>query len=319
MKTGVSKLTRLDNGPIEISPDEIIVFACVRNESLRLPYFIDYHQSLGVDRFIFVDNVSSDGTVDFLLSQSDVHVFYTQDSYAHSKCGVVWLNELLSLYGTGHWTLALDADELLIYPMCEKVDLRQLTRFLDRNEAQGLATFLLDMYSHKPIKDTSYERGTAFQDLCPFFDRDSYHERDKNGLPVRGGPRHRLFWEGRDRKKPSPVLKKIPLAKWREGLEFEASTHVIRNLRLCTLTGALQHYKFFSDFYTYAKQETARKEHWDGAAQYESYWHVLSENPGLSAFHEGSMKYQNSAQLVELGLINMPEEFEHFVSQLTSY
>ena len=222
-------------------------------------------------------------------------------------------------YGSEHWTLTLDADELLIYPRCEKVGLRLLTKYLNRTEAEGLVTFLLDMYSDKAIRNTGHKRGTPFQDPCEYFDGDTYHERDANGIPVRGGPRHRLFWSGRDRRKPSPVLKKIPLVKWRPGLEFGASTHVIRNLRLCSLTGALQHYKFFSDFYTYAKQETARKEHWDGAAQYKSYWGVLSENPDLSAFYEGSMKYRNSAQLVELGLIKMPEEFEHFVSQLTSY
>lgn len=311
-------LDRLDNRPINLDSDEILCFSCVRNESLRLPYFLKYHRALGVDRFLFVDNGSNDGTVDFLLSLNDAHVFYTQESYAASKCGVVWLNELLNRFGKGHWTLTLDPDELLVYPYCEKVGLRHLTSFLNQTHAQGLETFLLDMYSDKAIKDTLYKRGEPFGMHCEFFDRHGYHERDPNGIPIRGGPRHRLFWEGRERKKPSPVLKKVPLVKWREGLEFEASTHVIRNLHLASITGVLQHYKLFSDFYTYTKQETARKEHWDAAAQYESYWRVLRDTPNLNAMHEGSIKYRDSAQLVELGLIKSPEEFEQFAKQLTT-
>lgn len=313
---GTSALTRLDKRPIRVKPNEIIAFACVRNEFLRLPYFLDYHRSLGVNRFIFVDNNSSDETVSFLLSQPDIHVYYTEDSYAAARCGIDWLNELLTTHGRGHWTLTLDADELLIYPMCEDINLRQLTHFLDQGKAQGLATFLLDMYSDKPIRRTIYERGMPFQNLSPFFDADTYHQRNKNGLPVRGGPRHRLFWEGRIRENPSPVLTKIPLVKWREGLEFEASTHVIRNLRLSPLTGVLQHYKFFSDFYTSAEEEVARKEHWDAAAQYESYWRVLGKNPNLSALYDGSIKYEDSSQLVKLNLMKLSKEFEQFVAVL---
>lgn len=315
-KNSISSLIRLDKKPIQPNPDEIIVFACVRNEYLRLAYFLDYYRSLGVDRFILVDNASTDGSVDFLLSEPDVHIYYTKDSYAESKCGVDWLNHLLTLHGTGHWTLTLDADELIVYPQIEDIDLRKLTQFFDQNGTQGLTTFLLDMYSKEPIKDALYKRRMPFQDVCPFFDWNTYHKRDAKGVPVRGGPRHRLFWEGRNRKKPSPVLKKIPLVKWREGLEFEASTHTIKNLRLACLTGVLQHYKFFSDFYLYAEQETARKEHWDESAQYESYWEVLREDPNLSAYFAASMKYTGSAQLIELGLISSSEQFECYVNQL---
>jgi glycosyltransferase involved in cell wall biosynthesis len=310
-----SELVRIDQKPTNINSNEIIVFACIRNESLRLPYFLQYHRSIGADRFVFVDNFSTDGTVDYLLSQSDVHVYYTEESYANSNCGVDWLNALLNHHGTGHWTLTLDADELLIYPNCEEMNLGHLTNYLDQTESQGLPTFLLDMYSDIPIKKTEYRVGMPFLDVCPFFDHNTYHEREpKTELPIRGGPRHRLFWEGRCRIKPSPVLKKIPLVKWRDGLSFEASTHVIRNLRLSSLTGVLQHYKFFSDFYTYAEQEVARKEHWDAAAQYESYWNVLSSNPDLCAFHNESKRYRNSTQLIDLGLIKSTEEFEVYAA-----
>ena len=124
-------LTRLDARPIPIRPDEIRCFATIRNEALRLPYFLDYHRGLGVDRFFVVDNASEDGSSEYLLSQDDVHVFFTDDSYAASQCGVGWLNELLNTHAVGQWALTLDADELLVYPLSERVGVHRLTSFLD--------------------------------------------------------------------------------------------------------------------------------------------------------------------------------------------
>ena len=311
---GTTHLTRLDARAIPVRPNEVRCFATVRNEAVRLPHFLDYHRNLGIDRFFVVDNASEDGSAEYLLAQSDVHVFHTSESYATSRFGVAWLNELLDGHGVGHWTLTLDADELLVYPLSETVDIHRLTSFLSQAQADGLVTFLLDMYSRAPIRETSYSPGSPFLAACRYFDRDTYHQKDANGIPVRGGPRHRLFWRGHERPKPSPVLKKGPLVRWRAGLAYEASTHLIADLRLPrTVTGALLHFKFFADLYTNAEKETERKEHWDSAAQYAAYWSVLEQNPALSAFFEGSMRYENSMQLVETGLLRMPEDYAQFV------
>lgn len=309
LENGAFSLCGLDKKITDISPGEIITFCCVRNELLRLPYFLEYHRALGVDRFIFVDNASDDGTVDFLLAEKDVHVFYTEESYAKSRCGVDWLNSLLMEFGVGHWTLTLDADELLVYPMCEHGNLRAFISYLESVNAEALQTFLLDMYSDKPIRETFYTKGESFTSVCNYFDSDTYHLRGANGIPIRGGPRHRLFWRGKDNPKPSPVLGKVPLVKWREDLSFTASTHNLSGVKLAPITGVLQHFKLFSDFITLIEIETRRKEHWDNAAQYEIYWGELKSNPVLTAFCENSIAYIDSMQLVELGLISCPDHF----------
>ena len=310
----IPNLNRLDKNILEPHTKEIIAFCCVRNENLRLPFFLRYHRDLGINRFIVVDNGSTDGTLDFLLAQKDVHVFYTEDSYAESKCGIDWINSLLDRFGTGHWTVTLDADELLIYPMCENINLHQLVKYLDYKKAQGLVTFMLDMYSDSAIKETNYISGSPFFESCQYFDSTTYYERGNDFIPIRGGPRHRLFWKNKNRMKPSPVLKKIPLVKWRSDLHFEASTHIISNVRFSCLTGILLHFKLFSDFYSQAEKEVQRKEHWDDAAQYESYWDVLRKNPDLTAMYDGSLCYKDSLQLVDLGMIQMPKDFEEFVT-----
>ena len=57
----------------------------VRNEKLRLPSTLRHHRSLGVRRFFALDNGSTDGTLDYLCGEPDVHVFSTSSSYAESN------------------------------------------------------------------------------------------------------------------------------------------------------------------------------------------------------------------------------------------
>ena len=310
-----SRLRRIDKNNFDIKDSEIIAFSCVRNEILRLPYFLEYHRQLGVDRFIFIDNASTDGTREFLLSQCDSHVFYTKASYAGSNCGIDWLNQLLSEFGDNNWILTLDADELLIYPLCERVKLQKLTRYLDSVKAQAMKTFLIDMYSNKAIIDTCYRKGQPFLKFSNYFDSNSYFQLGKDQMPARGGPRYRLFWQDYSREKNSPYLINVPLIKWRKDLKYESGTHAMSNINIASLTGGKQHFKLFSDFYAYAEVEASRKEHWNNASEYATYWDVLSEKPRLSAMYDGSIEYQDSMQLVNLGLMKLPDDYSIFLSQ----
>ena len=316
-RLSVDGLIQCDSHRIDIGADEILLFCCMRNESLRLPFFLEYYRLLGVDRFIFIDNASDDGSADILHTQPDVHVFYTDESYASSRCGVSWLNSVLSRFAVGHWALVVDADELLVYPDCERTRLRDLTGFLDATNSQALQTFMLDMYAGGPLREAHYRQGTDFRTTCPFFDTDSYSypsEVEGYRIPVRGGVRRRLFWEGRNHGRGQPpYLPKVPLVKWREDLEYQASTHLIEGVQRSNLTGVLQHFKLFSDFAQMANREVERKEHWDSAAQYSAYALVLNREPDLSPMYEGSVPYRDSMQLVEMGFMQMPQEWAQLI------
>jgi glycosyltransferase involved in cell wall biosynthesis len=266
-----------------------------------------------VGRFLLIDNESTDGTTEYLRTQSDVSVFITKESYAESNCGVTWINEVLDSYVQNRWALILDADELFVYPRCETVDVQLLIGYLDSVEAQAMMAPLLDMYSKSPIRDTGYIPGKSLIEACPYFDGDTYDYADlgSDGSKVRsrGGARHRLFWQGRRRDHPSPFLPKIPLVKWQPGFALEASTHTMPGAKLTEATGVLLHFKFLQDFAERAGLEADRKEHFKGARQYAAYSEVLSANSDLAAYYDGSVRYEDSLQLVRLGLMNMPGGF----------
>ena len=165
-------LTQLDTRAIASSPGSHSAFMVVRNEAQRLPYCLEYHRLLGIDRFFIVDNGSDDGTREFLLEQPDCHVFHASGSFAEANYGMSWINALVALHGAGSWCLFVDADELFTYPHSEKVTLPAFCRFLDRQNSEGVFSLLLDMYSACPIAEAIYQPGTPFLSTASHFDGD---------------------------------------------------------------------------------------------------------------------------------------------------
>src|SRR5215213_9752932 len=143
----------------QISANDFLCFLAVRNEMLRLPAVLDHHRRLGINRFIVVDNGSSDGTADYLMAQRDVDLYATEASFSASNFGFDWLHPLLDEFGNNHWVLTIDSDELFIFPHVEHVSLQQFCQFLDRKNAQAVFAVMLDMYSDKSIEQTAYVTG----------------------------------------------------------------------------------------------------------------------------------------------------------------
>ncbi|MEM6577410.1 MAG: glycosyltransferase family 2 protein, partial [Pseudomonadota bacterium] len=115
-----------------IKHSDILCFVTLRNEADRLPYFLKHYRALGVDHFLIVDNGSDDGSDQLLLEEPDVSVWSTTASYRDARFGMSWLTWLQMKFGSGHWCLTVDCDELLVYPDHPSRNLHALTGELDR-------------------------------------------------------------------------------------------------------------------------------------------------------------------------------------------
>jgi len=300
-------LERLDDKTVQVAPEDVLCFIIERNESLRLPFLLKYYRDKRVDKFFIVDNNSSDDTVSFLLEQSDVFLWQTTRSYQWSQYGTEWAEFLMQNYGVNHWCLIIDADELFYYPDCENKDLHRLCEELESENVQAMTTLLLDMYSDKPLKDTLYRKGQNFLDVCPYFDKTCYAWReensgsDRNQTRYRGGLRGRIF--GNDVAN-NFTLNKAPLFKYDFSVKIKQGCHFIGNVDIAYQTGCLLHFKYFSTFHEYVRQEIDRAEHWNNAREYKQYAQKLTENPDISFFDTNeSVKFRDSQQLSEIGII----------------
>lgn len=302
-----------DSRDLEIGADEIVVVSCMRNEAQRLPYFLDYYRNLGVTRFLLVDNCSSDGTRQFLARQPDVEYFSTDTSYRGSSAGRLWTQELADTYATDRWTITVDVDELLVFPASEVMSLRDLCAYLDDNEQCGLFTVMLDMYSDRPLSQTRYEPGTDFLDTCRYFETDTYWLAPGSNPPflsVFGGPRDRLF-QANGEPGGRPMMKKIPLVKWRQGFSYMFSTHSHRFIQLSDVTGALLHFKFFDTFQSVAMEDAQRGDRRQ-QIHYSTYRETVEAD--VCFYGKQSRMFQGPADLVRMGVMRASQRYTNFVA-----
>lgn len=192
-------LKRMDARPVPDSRCEVRAILVARNEALRLPQVLEHHRKLGVDRFFVVDNGSRDGTLELLLEQPDVHVFFTDGPFRDEKS--LWRLHLLGEFCEDSWTLNLDGDELFVFPDCDQIDLRELCRFAESEEARGVLAPLVDMYPAEALDANAYEAGASLVAACPYFDDSGYYliyRRKDSSPPFRlyGGARARVLFEG---------------------------------------------------------------------------------------------------------------------------
>lgn len=297
-------LRRKDENRIASDTDEIRVFTAIRNEKWRLPWFLDYYRKLGVNRFFFVDNNSSDGSGELLLEQPDVHVFWTDASYAASYSAMRWVNELAREYGGSGWVSYVDVDEALVFPGVEHTDLRRLTDYMESRDHEALQAFMLDMFSDES-QSHSAEGDIDFVKSYPLFDSrfDKHPSINCPYVGVRGGARQ-IFGLGE-------FQTKTPLIRGGRDIAFLQSSHFISPARVSDVTGALLHFKLAGDF-----RETFLADLSDNSRipacrrRYLRYEKYLQAHDGkLVLTNAFTQTYSGSEQLLALGLIDAPDTF----------
>jgi hypothetical protein len=178
--------------------DSVTLLCVVKNEILPLPYFISYYKKLGVSHFTFIDNDSSDGTLEFLLSyeETECQVYHTSDSYAENLFGVGWVNEILNSQLKNKWCIVVDVDELLL--LKNNLNFYELRKKMIKQNANILVTTLLDFYP-KNFDNSDYISGESFLIHSDYYDKmdtdfkNVFMEiQDDDSITLKGGVRSRV-------------------------------------------------------------------------------------------------------------------------------
>ena len=275
-------LTPVQDRTRSIRPGAIMALSTLRNERVRLPFFLRYYRDLGVNHFLMVDNGSDDGSAEYLAAQPDVSLWRTEASYKRSHFGVDWLTWLQRRYCHGHWTLDGGCGRIPRLPVLRHAPLRALTDWLDASSLRSFSAMLLDMYPKGP-------------DFGPALPRRSGPVRDRK--LVRFGQLHDFAAttvtetcgfraaHGHGSSSPTipvhaPALNKIPLVKWHRNFAYASSTHMLlpRGLNQVYDTwggekasGCLLHAKFLDTFASKAKEEMTRAQHYANSQEYKAY------------------------------------------------
>jgi len=306
------ELKPLQDNTGAIRPNDHLLVATMRNEQIRLPYFLEYYRNLGVDHFLFVDNASQDGTVEYLRGMTDVSLWRTSASYKKAGFGIDWMNYLKRRYAHGHWVLVVDPDEFFIYPFCDTRPIQALTDWLDTSAIRSFSAMLIDVYPKGRVDAMAYQAGQDPLEIAQWFDSGNYTIKKNpmyGNLWIQGGPRGRVFFA--DDPAQAPALNKIPLVKWDRRYAFVSSTHALLPRGLNQVyevnggekaSGALLHTKFLDTLTAKASEELIRGEHYAGSREYRAYAKALNEQPEL--WCKWSEKYINWRQLEILGLMS---------------
>ena len=284
--------------------DRILLFTAFRNERLFAPWFLDYYRGLGVEWFFIVDNLSNDGTAEYLAAQKDVTVFSSRDRFVATVSGTQWINELIRRYGQDNWCVYVDSDEELVLP-----DGASLRAFVDGMAARGeeaLPAYMLDTFPADLAAVKDFQPGDAPLAVSNLIDADYFFfgQICCPFISVRGGVRQRLFGV-REFTEKAPILRGGTDG---DTLRLYMDNHKLSYARVSPHTGALLHHKLLREALemqqgkasTY-RMQTRLRERRQLHERYRKSGY-LSEAAKIPR-SPATVAYEGSAQLQRLGLL----------------
>src|SRR5215212_3901717 len=170
------------HGPREVDYgiDELVVLVLLRNGRPYVKPFIEHYFSLGAKHIVFLDNGSTDGTVETLKNYENVTVL--RSGLPNKRYHVAMKRYLIERFGRGQWTLSVDIDELFEYPYSDVVSLKALLGYLNENSYTAVVCYMLDMFPEEPLsEEDSPTEDLPLKELHRFYDISdirtrSYHD-----------------------------------------------------------------------------------------------------------------------------------------------
>lgn len=291
------KLAHGDPGAIRKS--DVLLVTHVHDEFSRMPFFFDHYRKLGVDRFLIVDDSSTDGSAEYARRRDDCCVWRTKARARRSRPGP-WRNYLLQRFGVGHLCVVVGPDEYLVYPFMATRSVRALGQFLKDDHRECAHALLVDAYGELAPAETKYRPGDNPFEICAYFDRDGYTQRSgplKTTL-IQGGPHMRVRFK--DNPAASPPLDTVPVIWWKKNYRYRRANHFLdpSYLNLAHRPGevSLSCCLFRFEFMT-TSTDAAKP----GAKPQED---IRKDGNEAILYREGvSAKYEGPQQLVDLGLM----------------
>jgi hypothetical protein len=310
-KNSIDLKTITENSKFYYQKDDVVLIIKIKNEAFRVPFFLHYYRLLGVTKFIFIDNGSTDNLLKILSEERDIFIFQTLDMLKNCHD---WVNIIIQKYlQIGSWCLIIDTDEFFAYPLYERFNLRDFITYLEKNNHDAVSSMLLDMYSDKPVQKTIFNTEINPILVEKYFDKEKSITECRlaycNYSGYQGGVRSRVFFI-------KPWITKFPLIKTNGSTHIHKGAHRFKAVNKNNETSVILHYKYDNMLYSKIKYAIKHKNYASESYEYSSYEKAFKENPDLSLWYEGSQEYKGIQSLVSAGIITVPDDYEAFFKQL---
>jgi glycosyltransferase involved in cell wall biosynthesis len=309
------------HGPREVDYgiDELVVLVLLRNGRPYIKPFIEHYFSLGVRHIVFLDNGSTDGTVEALQNYENVTVLRSRLPF--KKYNITLKQYLVERFGRGRWTLNADIDELFEYPYSDVVSLKALLRYLNDNFYTAVVTYMLDMFPETLLSAdspaTDYE---SLKERHRFYDISDVRTLDYNQVGdignvvanewieiLQGGVMQRVFGT-------SPLLTKHPLIFLDDRLKpHDLSDHWVGNARIADFTALFLHYKLSANLYGLVRREIEERRYNNLHGKYDKIHKVLAEAPSLLMRNDTSKELKSVNELVGTRFVSVSKQYMRFV------
>jgi hypothetical protein len=281
-------------------PNSPVLVCTLKNDIEKVNMQLRHHRQLGVKNFVYIDNMSDDGTFEYLIAQPDTAVYRTDEIY-HDARMASWRQQVVEIYGYDRWYLMLDSDELFAYPGYETINIDTYISFLQKENREYCIAPMIDMYSANGVYYKSSK--SIFEELC-YFDTDTYIIEDaKSQITIFGGPRTRVL-------NHLPLQMKYGLAKITEDVYFESHYLCFNNKQkfIGTVNAFILHYKFSGDERVKYKEIAETGNYSNNSELYKDY---ATLDVSETFYYEGSHKLESSLDLLKINIVDR-EFFKRF-------
>lgn len=297
---------------IEADKDDVIIVSLVKNGATWLRAFMDHHLSLSVSHFVFVDNGSTDDTLDILRDYPG-YVTVVRSLLPAKKYETLLRRQAMETFARDRWCLCVDVDELFDYPFSDAIPLVRLTRHLDSCGYTCVIAQMLDMFSDGTGAAAGASTATELAAQFPYYDLSSiealsYHDpriafewflrsntiASPDIRMLFGGIRKKIF-------DANVCLTKHPLVKVVPGVVANAHAQAASGVRCADFTALIRHYKFAGDFRERVARQVAEKT-WDTGDD-ERYFKVLEHDRAANFVTPGARIFVDAASLVNEGFL----------------
>ncbi len=307
------------HGPKEVDygMDELVVYCLVRDGRPYVRSFVEHYFSMGVKHLVFLDNGSTDGTIEILKEYDNVSVLRTGLPYRGQ--GGLMKRYLAERFGQERWSLLVDIDELFDYPYSDVIGLDSLLGYLNSNSYTAVVAQMLDMFPEKPLSTRAGNMDEPLKERHRFYDISNLRRMGIEDHPrcppdntygsddidaFSGGIRLTVFGV-------NTFLTKHPLV-FSDGKvkSMYPGPHWASNVKVADFTGVLLHYKFLDEYlHKQAAQAVREEQHVKDSLWYKKVMEVLGKNPNISIRTDASKELKSVNDLVGTKFMSVSREY----------